>query len=82
MTLPNGSFTNTLCLYQTDFHMSTHADTVTNRIVATREEIPLTTALVAVGLVAAVGFTLAFAGEPLAHEALHDFRHGVGITCH
>lgn len=32
--------------------------------------------------VAAVGFTLLFVQEPMMHDALHNFRHGAGITCH
>jgi hypothetical protein len=40
------------------------------------------TALVALALAAAMGFTLAFMLEPLAHTPLHDFRHGAGIVCH
>jgi hypothetical protein len=27
-------------------------------------------------------FVLAFLQGPLAHDAMHDFRHAAGITCH
>jgi len=68
--------------------MSTHTeanartDTVTDRVAAVHASIDPTTALIAIGLAVALGFTLAFLGDPLAHEALHDFRHGAGIVCH
>lgn len=42
---------------------------------------PVQTAI-AVGIVAALGFTLLFAQDPLIHDAAHNFRHGTGITCH
>ncbi|WP_265107859.1 CbtB domain-containing protein [Halosolutus halophilus] len=31
---------------------------------------------------AAIGFTLLFLQEAIAHDAMHNFRHGAGITCH
>lgn len=37
-------------------------------------------ALLAVAV--AIGFTLLFIQEPLAHDSLHNFRHSIGITCH
>ncbi len=44
----------------------------------------LTPAQVAIGvaLIAALGFTLLFVQEPMVHDAMHNFRHGAGITCH
>jgi cobalt transporter subunit CbtB len=62
--------------------MSTNTDTVADRFAAARARIDPTTALAALALAAALGFALAFAQDPLAHEALHDFRHGAGIVCH
>jgi len=62
--------------------MSTNTDTVADRVAIARTQIDPMTALTAVALVAALGFTLAFVQEPLAHDALHDFRHGAGIACH
>ncbi|GAB6878049.1 hypothetical protein JCM17823_03230 [Halorubrum gandharaense] len=62
--------------------MSTNSDTVADRLATARAQVDPTTALAAIALVAALGFTLAFMQEPLAHDALHDFRHGAGITCH
>ncbi len=32
--------------------------------------------------IAALGFTLLFMQEPLVHDAMHNFRHAAGITCH
>ncbi|MFC6718213.1 CbtB domain-containing protein [Natrialbaceae archaeon GCM10025810] len=61
--------------------MST-TDTVTDRIELARGE--LTTAQIATGLalVAAISFALLFLQDPLAHDAMHNFRHAAGITCH
>ena len=62
--------------------MSTASDTVTGRIAQTRNE--LTAGQLVLGLVvaSALGFTLLFLQEPLAHDAMHNFRHAAGITCH
>ncbi|PSQ56757.1 cobalamin cluster protein [Halobacteriales archaeon SW_8_68_21] len=62
--------------------MSTNTDTVADRFAAAGTRIDPMTALVALALVAALGFGLLFAQEPLVHDALHDFRHGAGIVCH
>ncbi|MFC7323517.1 CbtB-domain containing protein [Halorubrum rutilum] len=62
--------------------MSTHTNTVADRFAAAGAQLDPLTALTAAALVAALGFALLFMQEPLAHEALHDFRHGAGITCH
>lgn len=62
--------------------MSATTDTVAGRVATARSRIDLTTALTAVALATALGFTLAFLQEPLVHNALHDFRHGAGIVCH
>ncbi len=62
--------------------MSRNIDTVAGRVATARARIDPTTALVALALTAALGFTLAFMLEPLAHTPLHDFRHGAGIICH
>ena len=39
-------------------------------------------AALGIALVAALSFTLLFVQEPMVHDALHNFRHGGGITCH
>jgi len=57
-------------------------DSVADRFAIARRQLSPTTALAAVALVAALGFALAFLQEPMAHDALHSFRHGAGITCH
>ncbi|ELZ43433.1 hypothetical protein C464_16942 [Halorubrum coriense DSM 10284] len=62
--------------------MSTNTDTVADRFATAGAQIDPITALTALALVAALGFTLLFLQEPLAHDALHDFRHGAGIICH
>lgn len=57
-------------------------DSVADRLAIAREQFSPATLLAAVALVAALGFALAFLQEPAAHDALHSFRHGAGITCH
>jgi len=57
-------------------------DTVHDRIARGRADVSPTTAVLALVLVAALGFTLLFLQDPLAHDAVHNFRHGAGITCH
>lgn len=59
----------------------------TNETVADRLELAqaeLTPIQVAAGLAfgAAIVFALVFLQEPLAHDAMHNFRHAAGITCH
>lgn len=57
-------------------------DTVHGRIEQARVELTPTRAAVALGLAAAVGFALLFVQEPAAHDAMHNFRHAAGVTCH
>jgi hypothetical protein len=62
--------------------MAATSDTVHGRIERLGTE--LTPAQLAAGLLvaAALGFTLLFVQDPLVHDAVHNFRHGAGITCH
>ncbi|WP_339106451.1 CbtB domain-containing protein [Haloterrigena salinisoli] len=62
--------------------MTATNETVHGRIETARTE--LTPMQVAAGLLfaAAIAFTLLFLQEPLAHDAMHNFRHGAGIVCH
>lgn len=62
--------------------MTTTADTVHDRFARARAELSTTQIAVGLALAAAIGFTLLFLQDPLAHDALHNFRHGAGITCH
>jgi hypothetical protein len=57
-------------------------ETVRGRIAHARGE--LTPTQIGAGLLfaAALGFTLLFMQEPLVHDAMHNFRHAAGITCH
>ena len=57
-------------------------DTVHDQIAQVRADVSPTAAGLALVLVAALGFTLLFLQDPLAHDAVHNFRHGAGITCH
>ncbi|WP_225334384.1 CbtB domain-containing protein [Halomicrobium urmianum] len=62
--------------------MKTETDTVRDRVDLAAETLSGTQLALAVGLVAALGFALLFLQEPLAHDALHNFRHSAGVTCH
>lgn len=57
-------------------------ETVSDRIELARGE--LTPIEIAAGLAfgAAIVFALLFLQEPMAHDAMHSFRHAAGITCH
>ncbi|QFU84958.1 CbtB domain-containing protein [Natronorubrum aibiense] len=57
-------------------------ETVSTRIETARTQ--LTATQIAAGLLFAAGiaFTLVFLQEPLAHDAMHNFRHAAGIACH
>ncbi len=57
-------------------------DTVRGRIDGARTELTTLQLAVGLGLAVALGVTLLFLTDPLAHDALHEARHGAGITCH
>ena len=62
--------------------MATSTDTVTGRIDGARTELTATQLLAGLLLVGVLGGALLFAQEPALHDAMHDFRHAAGITCH
>jgi hypothetical protein len=62
--------------------MTGTSDTVHGRIERLRTELTPTQLAAGMLLAAAVGFTLLFMQDPLAHDAMHNFRHGAGVTCH
>lgn len=57
-------------------------DTVNDRIDLARSELSLAQIGAGLLLIVALGFALLFIQEPLVHDAMHNFRHGAGITCH
>ncbi len=61
--------------------MSTANDTVRGRIELALTLTP-TSVLLGLMLATLAGFALLFIQEPLVHDALHDFRHTAGVTCH
>ena len=67
---------------QVEFSMTTTTDTVQDRIARARIELTPTQMAVGLALVAALGFALLFVQEPMAHDAMHNFRHAAGVTCH
>jgi len=62
--------------------MTATTDTVRDRI--DRARVELSPGQIAAGLAlgAALGFALLFLQEPLAHDAMHNFRHAAGVACH
>lgn len=60
----------------------TETDTVRNRIECARTDVTPTMAARTLLVAAALGFTLLFLQDPMAHDAMHGFRHAAGITCH
>jgi len=62
--------------------MEAETDTVRRRVdIATSSPSGVRVAL-GLALVAALGFTLLFVQDPMVHDAMHNFRHGAGVTCH
>ena len=62
--------------------MAATNDSVHNRLELAQNQ--LSPVQIASGLLfgAAIAFTLVFLQEPLAHDAMHNFRHAAGIACH
>lgn len=62
--------------------MPADTDSVHGRIALARGDVSTGELATGLAVVAAVGFALLFLGEPTAHDALHNFRHGAGVVCH
>lgn len=62
--------------------MQAETDTVRGRVDIATSTLSGTQMALGLALVAALGFTLLFVQEPMVHDAMHNFRHGAGITCH
>ena len=62
--------------------MISETPTVSDRFAQARHELTAREVAVGLAVVAALGFALLVLQEPLAHDALHNFRHSAGITCH
>jgi len=62
--------------------MPTATDTVHGRIDRARTTLSPVQVATGVAIVLALGFALLFVQEPLVHDALHNFRHTAGVTCH
>jgi len=56
-------------------------DTVTDRFRHAQGTLTMGQLVVGLLLSLAIVFVMVFLQEPLVHDALHHFRHGVGITC-
>jgi len=62
--------------------MQAETDTVRRRVDIATTSLSGTQLALGVALVAALGFALLFVQEPMVHDAMHNFRHGAGVTCH
>ena len=62
--------------------MTATTDTTRDRIDDALVRLTPAQVTVAVLTIAALGFVLLFAQEPMVHDSLHTFRHAAGITCH
>jgi cobalt transporter subunit CbtB len=62
--------------------MNAETDTVRGRATTLAAISSGRATVLALALVAALGFTLLFVQEPMVHDALHNFRHSAGVTCH
>jgi cobalt transporter subunit CbtB len=62
--------------------MVTANETVHDRIDIARASLTPTQIAIGLGLIALAGVTLLFVQEPMVHDAMHNFRHAAGITCH
>ncbi|UHQ95395.1 CbtB domain-containing protein [Haloterrigena alkaliphila] len=62
--------------------MTAPNETVHDRIATVGTELTPTQLAAGVLFLAAVGFTLLFLQDPIAHDSMHNFRHAAGITCH
>ncbi|ELY54685.1 CbtB-domain containing protein [Natronococcus sp. A-GB1] len=57
-------------------------ETVADRIDAARAVLTPIQAATGLTFAAGIAFVLVFLQDPLAHDAMHNFRHAAGITCH
>lgn len=62
--------------------MSDDTESVHGRIGRARGEVTAAQTALGLSVVLAVGFALLFLQDPTAHDALHNFRHAAGVTCH
>ena len=62
--------------------MQAETDSVRRRVDTATSSLTGTKIALGLSLVAALGFTLLFVQDPMVHDAMHNFRHGAGITCH
>ena len=62
--------------------MSVTSHTITDRVEQAYVELTPIQVALAVTLIVALSSVLLFMQEPMVHEAMHNFRHAAGITCH
>ena len=61
---------------------TTETETVHDRLMIARETMTPGQMAAVLAFVASIAFALVFVQEPLVHDAMHNFRHAAGITCH
>jgi cobalt transporter subunit CbtB len=62
--------------------MSQAQPTVNDRIEYATDSLTPTQIALGLTLLAIAGFALLFVQEPMMHDAMHNFRHAAGVTCH
>ena len=60
----------------------TATETVHDRIDLALDTLSPTQITMGVGLILLVGIILLVSQNPIVHDAMHNFRHGAGVTCH
>ena len=60
----------------------TATETVHDRVDFATESLTPTQLAAGLAFAALAGFTLLFAQDPMIHDAMHNFRHAAGVTCH
>lgn len=62
--------------------MGVEAETVRSRVETASVELTVIHVAIGLGLIALLWGSLVVLQEPTVHNAVHDFRHATGITCH
>jgi len=61
---------------------TTTSDSARQRLAVVQHELSNSQMVIGLLVVLIVGAGLLFVQDPMVHSALHEFRHGAGITCH
>ena len=70
-----------IVLFQPELYMAA-TETVHDRVEFATDSLTPTQVVLGLGLITLVAALTLFAQEPLVHDAMHNFRHTAGVTCH